>query len=71
MSQRNIGDDGDFVFSATTYSLSHISSILSSLTAVSSQVLVTIDEDGLNFITEYSHICRGMCLSDFVKKGTH
>ncbi|CCH44644.1 DNA damage checkpoint control protein RAD17 [Wickerhamomyces ciferrii] len=52
--------DDDFVFSATTHSLSHISSILNSLTSVNSQVLITIDEDGLNFITEYSHICRGM-----------
>ncbi len=59
MTQVHSQNDTDFVLSATTHSLSHISNILSSLTAISSQVLVTIDQDGLNFITEYSHICRG------------
>lgn len=50
---------GMCVLSATTTSLVHMASMLSALTVINTRVVVSIAEDGLNFITEKNHVCRG------------
>jgi cell cycle checkpoint protein len=52
-------DSSNCVLSATTTSLAHMASILGAITSVNTRAVVSIAEDGLNFITENSHVCRG------------
>lgn len=51
--------NSECVVSATTTSLAHMAALLGALTVVNSKVVVSIADDGLNFITENSHVCRG------------
>lgn len=54
-------EDSECLLRATTTSVAHMAAILSSITVVNSRVVVSIADDGLNFVTENSHVCRGEC----------